>query len=86
MPELSRFLGISILMYFNDHTPPHFHVKYNEFRASVEISTLSVVEGEIPPRVHGLVTEWAELHRDELLANWNTLRESGEYRKIEPLV
>lgn len=63
------FLGISILMYFNDHAQPHFHVKYNEFRASVEISTLSIVEGEIPPRVHGLVTEWAELHRYELLKN-----------------
>ena len=73
-------------MYFNDHAPPHFHVKYNEFRASVDISTLSILEGNIPPRVHGLVTEWAELHRDELLTNWNTLRESGVYRKIEPLV
>jgi len=86
MPELSRFLGISILMYFNDHAPPHFHVKYNEFRASVEISTLSILDGELPPRVHGLAIEWAELHRDELLLNWNTLRESGVYRKIEPLV
>ena len=73
-------------MYFNDHVPPHFPVKYNESRASVEISTLSILDGEIPPRVHGLVIEWAELHRDELLLNWNTLREAGEYRKIEPLV
>jgi len=86
MPDLSRFLGISILMYFNDHVPPHFCVKYNEFRASVEISTLSILEGNMPPRVQGLVIEWAELHRDELLTNWNTLRESGEYHKIEPLV
>jgi len=73
-------------MYFNDHVLPHFHVKYNEFRALVEISTLSILDGEIPPRVHGIVIEWAELHRDELLINWNTIRESGEYRKIEPLV
>jgi hypothetical protein len=86
MPELSRFLGISILMYFNDHVPPRFHVRYNEFRASVEISTLSVLDGELPPRVHGLVVEWAELHRDELLLNWHTLQESGDYRRIEPLV
>jgi hypothetical protein len=73
-------------MYFNAPLLPHFHVKYNEYRASLEISTLSILDGEIPPRVHGLVTEWAELHWDELLSNWNTLRESGEYRKIEPLV
>ncbi len=86
MPELSRFLGISILMYFNDHTPPHFHVKYNEFRASVDLQTLSILDGNIPPRVHGLVIEWAELHQDELLTNWNTLQESGVFRKIEPLV
>jgi hypothetical protein len=86
MPELSRFLGISILMYFNDHAPPHFHVKYNEFRASVDISTLSILDGKMPPRVHGLVIEWAELHKDELLTNWNTLQESGVFRKIEPLV
>jgi hypothetical protein len=61
-------------------------VKYNEFRASIEISNMSMLDGEIPPRVHGLVTGWAELHRDELLANWNSIRESGDYRKIEPLV
>jgi hypothetical protein len=73
-------------MYFNDHAPPHFHVKYNEFRASVDISTLSILDGKMPPRVHGLVIEWAELHQDELLANWNTLQESGVFRKIEPLV
>ncbi len=86
MPELSRFLGISILMYFNDHAPSHFHVKYNEFRASIDISTLSILDGKVPPRVHGLVIEWAELHQDELHLNWNALRESGVFRKIEPLV
>ena len=86
MPELTRFLGISILMYFDDHAPPHFHVRYNDFRASIDISTLSVREGKIPPRVHGLVIEWAELHQNELITNWNTLQESGDFRKIEPLV
>mgnify|MGYP005641806681 FL=1 len=86
MPELSRFLGISIIMYFNDHAPPHFHVRYSEYRATVDISTLSIREGKIPPRVHGLVIEWAELHQDELIANWTTLRDSGDYRKIDPLV
>lgn len=85
MPEICRFLGISIRMFFNDHDPPHFHVQYNEFRATVEIESLRTSEGRLPPRVLGLVFEWAELHRDELLANWNTLRATGTFRKIDPL-
>ena len=86
MPELSRFLGITIAMYINDHNPPHFHVKYNEFRASIGIQTLGIMEGKLPPRVFGLVVEWAELHQSELDKNWNTLAETGKFKKIKPLV
>jgi len=82
MPEISRFLGIIITMYFNEHNPPHFHVRYNEYRASVEIKTLNVISGVLPARVRGLVDEWAEIHRDELLEIW----ENGDFRTIEPLV
>lgn len=85
MPEISRFLGISIRMFFNDHNPPHFHVQYNEFRAKVEIETLRASEGGLPPRVLGLVFEWAEIHREELLSNWESLRTTGTFSKIEPL-
>jgi hypothetical protein len=85
LPEISRFLGISIRMFFNDHNPPHFHVQYNEFRAKVEIESLRAFEGRLPPRVLGLVFEWADLHRDELLANWESLRATGTFRKIDPL-
>ena len=79
-------MGISILMYFNDHNPPHFHVKYNDFRAAISIANLAVLEGELPSRVLGLVIEWAELHRLELQADWDSLRTTGTFAKIEPLV
>ena len=86
MPEISRFLGIVILMHFDDHNPPHFHVRYNDYRALVSIGDLAVLSGELPPRVSGPVMEWAGLHKDELLDNWEMIRKSGDYFKIEPLV
>jgi len=82
MPEICRFLGIVITMYFDEHNPPHFHVRYNEFRASIEIESLNVMTGRLPARVRGLVEEWAELHRRELLAMWA----SQEFHKLDPLV
>ena len=86
MPELSRFLGISIMMYFDDHNPPHFHVKYNEYRALISILELKVIEGLLPARILGLVIEWAELHKDELIKNWDMVKNTGKFIKIEPLV
>ena len=86
MPEISRFLGIVIYMYFNEHNPPHFHVRYNDHRAIITIETLTLYEGSLPPRVFGLVMEWAELHQVELLSNWNTLVTSGKFLPILPLV
>ena len=82
MPEISRFLGIVITMYFDDHYPPHFHVRYKEYRALIAISSLNVMDGQLPARVRSLVTEWAELHREELLDIWKTSR----FRKVAPLV
>ena len=82
MPEISRFLGIIITMYFEEHNPPHFHVQYNEFRASFEIETLNIIAGKVPVKVRGLVEEWAEMHSSELLQIWN----SREFHKIAPLV
>ncbi len=86
MPEICRFLGISIRMYFNEHDPPHFHAVYNDWRAQIEIQPLHLSNGELPPRVLGLVLEWALAHRTELLDNWRSLRTSGQFRRIEPLV
>ncbi len=86
MPEISRFLGVVILMHFREHNPPHFHARYNEFEAALLIESLDVMEGNLPPRVLSLVGEWAGLHQAELLDNWNTMRSTGQFRRIEPLV
>ena len=86
MPEISRFLGIVIRMSFNDHAPPHFHAKYGDHQASIAIESLGLLEGSLPGRILSLVVEWGMEHRDELAANWESLRSTGEYRKIRPLV
>ncbi len=82
MPEICRFLGIIVSMYFDEHNPPHFHVRYNEYRASFEIESLNIIAGKVPVKVRGLVEEWAELHKTELLEMWD----SKDFHKIEPLV
>ena len=86
MPEICRFLGIKFTMYFSEHNPPHFHVEYNEYKASIDIQTFGVLEGRLPSKVLGLVVEWAEDHQNELMLNWDELRTSGKYHKIDPLV
>jgi len=86
MPEISRFLGIKIFMFFNEHNPPHFHVEYNDYKASILIESFGVLDGKLPPKVLGLIVEWAEIHQEELINNWYNMKETGEYIKIEPLV
>ena len=85
MPEISRFFGIIIFMYFDEHNPPHFHAKYGENRAVLSIQELKVLEGRLPKRALSLVLEWANEHRNELLNNWNSLQTTGDYSKIDPL-
>ena len=85
MPEISRFFGIVISMYFNDHEPPHFHARYGSAALRVGIETGLVLSGSFPPRALGLVIEWAALHRDELLTNWLELREGRAPSRIAPL-
>jgi hypothetical protein len=67
MPEISRFFGISIKMFFGDHVPPHFHAEYGEFKAQVNIISCVIIAGDLPPRVLGMVVEWAKQHQTELL-------------------
>ena len=86
MPGVSYFLGIAIYMYFNDHLPPHFHAEYGGDEALYEIRTLRVYEGKLPRRVHNLVIEWADLHRDELMDNWERARRAQDLWDIAPWV
>ncbi|HPR16677.1 MAG TPA: DUF4160 domain-containing protein [Candidatus Cloacimonadota bacterium] len=86
MPEICRFLGIIIYMYFNEHNPPHFHAKYNEHKASILIENLGILEGELPPKVYSIVAEWAMEHKAELLRNWHEMEQTGQFSKIEPYV
>ena len=85
MPSICRFFGIVIYVYFDDHAPAHFHAKYGGYEALYEIETLRVYRGRLPQRAHNLVIEWADLHRDELMDNWNRAQRREELRSIEPL-
>lgn len=84
MPEISRFLGIIIAMYYRDHGPPHFHALYGDYQVTVEIET-GVVTGRFSKRALALVLEWNELHEMELLANWQLAAKHQPLRKIAPL-
>jgi hypothetical protein len=85
VPEISRFFGIVIKMFFDDHNPPHFHAEYADSVVLVDIRTLSAFSGRLPPRAMGLVIEWATLHQQELLADWNRAQAQQELRRIAPL-
>ena len=82
MPEIARFLGIVIKMFFNENNPPHFHAIYGEYVSEFDIKTLEMIQGDLPPRVVSLVLEWAELHQAELMEMWN----SQKIHKLPPLV
>ncbi len=85
MPEITRFLGIIITMFYNDHPPPHFHVRYNQQKAIINIEKLSIIEGKLSPRILGLVIEWAAIHQSKLIENWQLARLNQPLNKIEPL-
>jgi hypothetical protein len=85
MPTISQFFGIFIRMFFNDHPPPNFHAEYNEHQAVIGIELLEVLEGHLPRRALSLVLDWAELHRAELLADWELCRTKQAPLKIAPL-
>ena len=85
MPEISRFYGIVIKMYFDDHNPPHFHAQYSGNEVLININTLAVISGRLPARALGLVAEWASLHEAELLALWQRAKGLEPLHKIDPL-
>ena len=87
MPTLSMFFGIVIRMYLGkkEHNPPHFHAYYQDFKAIFSIDSCEMTEGEMPNKQRKLIEAWAELHKDELLADWG-LAQSGELPfSIDPL-
>ncbi len=84
MPEISRFLGIVIAMFYRDHAPAHFHAFYGEFEITVQIDS-GVVTGEFPRRAMAHVLEWHSLHKAELLADWDLARDRRPLKKISPL-
>lgn len=85
MPTISEFFGILILMYYSDHAPPHFHAKYGEFEALIQISPLGLLKGNLPPKALGLVIEWAQIHQQELMEDWNYAAANKKLQKIPPL-
>ncbi|GAB4048829.1 DUF4160 domain-containing protein [Spirosoma foliorum] len=85
MPEISRFYGIIIRMFYNDHNPPHFHAIYGNDEALINIQTLEYIEGKLPKRARALVTEWAIEHREELVNNWEKARKPEDLLPIDPL-
>lgn len=84
MPEISRFYGILIFMFYNDHNPPHFHVEYSEYKAVINFDE-EIVKGNMPKRALKLVFEWMDLHKEELMKNWELARNGEPLNKIEPL-
>lgn len=81
MPEISRFFGIVIQMYFNEHNSPHFHFKYSNQKAQIEIETLKLTEGFLPPKALSLIIEWASINQNELHKNWLDLIQSDRFTK-----
>jgi len=84
MPEISRFLGIIIRMYYRDHAPPHFHAEYGEYEVTIDILT-GVITGHFPKRALKAVLEWYELHKDELLMDWKLAEQREPLKSIQPL-
>ncbi|MBX3042743.1 MAG: DUF4160 domain-containing protein [Ignavibacteriae bacterium] len=86
MPEISRFYGLIITMYGDDHNPPHFHVQYNEYRAIIEIISGEILQGSLPSKQLKYIQVWADIHKEELLENFENLnKDIKTYSKIKPL-
>ena len=85
MPTIAYFLGIAVRMFFNDHDPPHFHARYQGFRARVRIADGEIIDGRLPPTVARVIKEWTELRRDALMRNWQAARTDGTLERIPGL-
>jgi hypothetical protein len=84
MPEISRFLGIVIAMFYRDHSPPHFHAKYGDYEITVGIEN-GIISGQFPKRALAHVLEWLDIHRSELLEDWELAKQRQPLKKVSPL-
>ena len=84
MPEISRFLGIVIYIFYRDHAPAHFHAVYGEYEITVEVAS-GIVTGRFPRRALRAVLEWHELHQAELTENWRLAEAKLPLNRIDPL-
>ena len=86
MPEISRFFGITIYMYFKDHLPPHFHAEYGGEEAQFSIETGNIIVGDLPRKQIRLIQAWVEIYREDLNINYGESQsDNGQLRKIRPL-
>jgi hypothetical protein len=85
MPEISRFYGIIIAMFYGDHNPPHLHARYGKYKVAIRIQDFRVLEGNLPARALGLVIEWTAMHQEGLMRNWDLVQRNQPPEKIEPL-
>src|SRR3990172_3852204 len=85
MPEISRFFGIVIAMFFDDHNPPHFHARYGSYSITIKIEDFAILEGHLPPKALGLVIEWADIHKEELFKDWELAKDQKPLFPIEPV-
>ena len=85
VPEISLFGGIRITMYYTDHNPPHFHAEYADHKALIDIQGGYVIRGALPARQLKFVLAWCEMHKDELMQNWELAKNDEAMRKIAPL-
>ncbi len=85
MPEICRFYGIIIAMFYDEHNPPHFHAMYGKYKVAIKLDDLAVLSGKFPPRALGLVIEWALIHKEELEEEWQRLLAQQPLFKIKPL-
>jgi hypothetical protein len=87
MPTISMFYGIIIRLFYapEEHNPPHFHAYYQEYRATINIKEAAVIEGNLPQKQQKLVLAWAELHKDELIAEWELAMNKEPLFSIDPL-
>ncbi len=86
MPEISLFGGIRIMMYYDEHNPPHFHAEYGEHKVLIDIQKGCVLRGAFPFRQLKFVLAWAELHNDELMQNWELAKDAKPLNKVAPLM